>query len=99
MVRHNTGISIDDRSTSDQVLGPYKDDGYEEALNFSGHVQGSYVHGLAVRDGTQVDVKMLSEDNHPIKDISEVGKSVRSAVASGFEDAVDGNVDVRLDLA
>lgn len=99
MVRANNGVSIDDRSTSDQVLGPYKTDGYEEVLNFSGHVQGEYVHGLAVRDGTQVDVKMLSIDNHPIEDMSEVSRNIRSEVSSAFEDGVDGNVNVRLDLA
>lgn len=98
MRNNNTGISIDDRSTSDTVLGPYKDDGYEEAMNFSGHVKGSYVHGLAVRDGSQVDVKMVSVDNHPADDVSDLSRDVRSAISSGFEGELGSDVTVRLDL-
>lgn len=99
VVPSNTGIDIDDRSTSDTVLGPYKDEGYEEAMNFSGHVNGDYVHGLAVRDGRSVDVKMISEDNHPLDDSAQVNQSVRSAIASGIQDELGDDVDVRLDLA
>lgn len=97
--RLDNGIDVDDRSTSDDVLGPYKNEGFEEALNFSGHVEGDYVHGLAVRDGMDLEVKMLSENNHPIEDNMNIQKEIRSEIVSAFEDDVGAGVNVSFDLA